>query len=69
MSDAIVLSVPKMMCNGCVNTITTALKDKAGAEQVECDLDTKIVKVIADYPVADVIAVIKDAGYDATSAE
>jgi|GEM_PF-392713 len=69
MSSQIVLSVPKMMCNGCVNTITSALKDKIGAEQVECDLDTKIVKVIADYPVAEVISVVKDAGYDATAAD
>lgn len=69
MANDILLSIPGMMCGGCVSTIEGALKDQAGISKVEISLESKTAKVDAELPVAEIISMIKAAGYDATQIE
>ncbi len=39
------LKVPSMVCNGCVDTVTKAIKGLDSDAKVEIDLSTKMVKV------------------------
>jgi copper chaperone len=44
---ALELKVPSMVCNGCVETVTKAIKTVESEAEVEIDLETKMVKVEA----------------------
>lgn len=39
------MKVPSMVCNGCVDTVTKAIKSLDSEAVVEIDLPTKMVKV------------------------
>ncbi len=39
------MKVPSMVCNGCVDTVTKAIKSLDAEAVVEIDLPTKMVKV------------------------
>ncbi len=64
----IVYSVPGMSCGHCKSAVESELFGTAGVEEVEVDLDTKLVtvrgSVLSD---AELRAAIGDAGYDVTS--
>ena len=58
--------VPDASCKHCSMTITNALKDLSGVEQVNVDLDTRLVTVGFDAPIdiAEISKAMKDAGYE-----
>ena len=43
-------SVPNIMCQHCIHTITTEVSDVKGVETVKADLPTKKVEVTFDSP-------------------
>lgn len=45
-----IFQVPNMTCNGCRSSVTEALEQINGVQQVEASLATKIVKVEWDAP-------------------
>lgn len=59
-----VYSVPGMSCGHCVNAITTEVTQVAGVENVEIDLETKIVTVHGDADDGAIRAAIDEAGYE-----
>jgi len=42
---ALEMKVPSMVCNGCVDTVTKAIKTVESEAQVDINLETKMVKV------------------------
>ena len=58
--------VPEASCKHCSMTITNALKDLSGVEQVDVDLDTRLVTVGFDTPISieEISKAMKDAGYE-----
>jgi copper chaperone len=48
--STITYSVPAIMCNHCVHTITTELSDVTGVKSVDASLDKKQVTVQFDTP-------------------
>ncbi len=59
--------VPKMKCNGCVNTIRNGLLDIHGIESVETDLGTQVVTIsYNDAPFFETLiaAKLKAIGYE-----
>lgn len=62
-------SVPGMSCGHCKSAVTDALTGLAGVQQVEVDLDAKLVRVAGQgLDDAALTAAIDEAGYDATRA-
>ena len=64
--EAVVLSVPDMNCEHCVNTIYKVLKALSGVETVSTDLPTKKVHVHYDpsrVTLDQVEAMLDNAGY------
>jgi len=66
MSNEIKLSVPGMMCGGCVSSINKALDAEARVVSANVDLPTKTVLVETDASAAFLIDTLKTAGYEAT---
>jgi copper chaperone len=66
MSNEIKLSVPAMMCGGCVSSINKALDAEAHVVSANVDLPTKTVLVETDASAAFLIDTLKTAGYEAT---
>jgi uncharacterized membrane protein YraQ (UPF0718 family)/copper chaperone CopZ len=67
-SDGLVLKVEGMSCQGCVKTITNAVKPLPGVRDVKIDLATKIVDIDMDDPQSfekteAIIEEIEKAGY------
>lgn len=61
----LVLTVPDMTCDHCVQAVTAGVTPVAGVRSVEVDLDTKLVTVHGDdVDRAAVVAAIDDAGFD-----
>ena len=61
------INVNGMTCNGCVNSVTNAIKRVAGVENVQVSLDQKQAKVEYDEntaSIAKIEAAIADAGYE-----
>ena len=65
MTNETVLSIPTMACQGCVNNIDTALKDRSGISEYDIDLPTKTVRIDSVLPQDELVAVLKSAGYEA----
>ena len=67
-TETLTYTVPGMSCGHCRAAVSTEVSQVAGVDQVDVDLETKVVTVtgegIAD---ADVRAAIDDAGYDVAS--
>ncbi|MFQ6124855.1 MAG: heavy metal translocating P-type ATPase [Candidatus Heimdallarchaeota archaeon] len=62
----ITLNVPNLHCEGCVNTLRTALKKKFGAVEVEAELETRVVTVTVDsndFPAEDVKRLFTEMGF------
>ena len=66
MNNEIKLSVPAMMCGGCVSNINKALDAEAQVVSANVDLPTKTVLVETDASAAFLIDTLKTAGYEAT---
>ena len=62
--------VPDVSCEHCVRAITSELTAIEGIDQVDVNLDTKIVTVRSEASVSDeaILAGLDDAGYDAVAA-
>ena len=54
-------------CTGCLAKVTPALNETVGEDNWEVDLEdpNKTLTVVADAPENEVIAAIKEAGYEA----
>jgi len=66
MSNKIKLSVPGMMCGGCVSSINKALDAEAQVVSSNVDLPTKTVLIETDASAAFLINTLKTAGYEAS---
>ncbi|MFD1197316.1 heavy-metal-associated domain-containing protein [Brucella gallinifaecis] len=58
--------VPKMKCNGCVQSVTNALHKIDEAAAVDIDLDKKQVRFESGVPQEDALKALVAAGYPAT---
>jgi copper chaperone len=61
--------VPGVSCQHCVHAVTSEVSKLAGVQQVDVNLDNKVVTVQAGEAVtpASIVAAIKEAGYDEVS--
>jgi copper chaperone len=59
------LKVTGMTCNHCVKHVTTALEGVAGVSQAKVDLARGEAVVEGNAELADLIAAVKDEGYEA----
>ncbi|MEJ2636754.1 MAG: heavy-metal-associated domain-containing protein [Calditrichia bacterium] len=57
------VKVPDMTCNHCKMTINSAIQKLNEIENVDINLDTKIVEVSGKIDVQEVVGAIKDSGY------
>lgn len=65
MSDTITYTVPGMSCGHCESSVKGKVSAVEGVENVEVDLDTKVVTVTGtDLSDERLRAAIDDAGYD-----
>ncbi len=66
MSETKIYSVPGMHCGHCKASVTEELQAVPGVEQVDVDLDTKLVTVSgAGLEEASLRGAIEEAGYEA----
>ncbi len=66
MSDTVSYSVPGMHCGHCKHAVTEELTAVDGVEQVDVDLETKLVTVVGSgLDDAKLRAAIDEAGYEA----
>jgi len=69
MSDTKTYSVPGMHCGHCKASVTEELQAVAGVDQVDVDLDTKLVTITgSELQDASLRAAIEEAGYEAEAA-
>ena len=67
MSDPIILKIGGMTCNHCVMHVTKALNGVAGVDEViEVSLDRGEARVAGGADVNELIAAVKQAGYEAS---
>ncbi len=61
--------VPGVSCQHCVHAVTSEVSKLAGVQQVDVNLDNKLVTVQAgeDVTPASIVAAIQEAGYDEVS--
>jgi copper ion binding protein len=61
--------VPGVSCQHCVHAVTSEVSKLAGVQQVDVNLDNKLVTVQAGENVtpASIVAAIQEAGYDEVS--
>ena len=66
MSETVVYSVPAIHCSHCAMSIREEVSEVDGVEEVDVDLETKVVTVSGrDLEDAALRAAIADAGYEA----
>ncbi len=65
---AVRLSVPDMTCGHCVGTITKAIRAAFPGARVDADTATKLVVVSGGGDAAQLLAVVRDAGYTPAAA-
>ena len=69
MTDTITYAVPDMSSGHCRDAITAEVRAVPGVEQVEVDLDTRLVVISgSDLDDAALVAAIGEAGYEAVQA-
>ena len=59
------LKVPKIVCSGCVDTVTKAVKSVDATANVEADTKTKMVSIETQQSEAKIKEAIANAGYPA----
>jgi copper chaperone len=68
-SPSLTYVVAGMTCDHCKVAVTDEVSKVRGVDEVDVDLDTKLVRISgADVDRADVVAAIDEAGYDAVAA-
>ena len=60
-------SIPEMTCGHCKKTVEEAIQRLDGDFKIEIDLESHIAAVSGAIETDAVIAVLKDAGYEATA--
>ena len=66
MTEPLVYSVPAVHCEHCVMSIREEVSEVEGVEDIDVDLDTKVVTIRGrDLDDAAVRAAIEEAGYEA----
>jgi copper chaperone len=66
MNETITYSVPGMSCGHCRAAITAEVTAIPGVDQIDVDLDTKLVRISGDsLDDAALVAAIDEAGYEA----
>lgn len=65
------LTVPEMTCDACRSAVGGALKRVQGVEDVDVDLQTKLVTVrhAGDVPLESLRTAVEAQGYDVSAAE
>jgi copper chaperone len=64
-SDKLTLRVPGMSCGHCVDSVSSAVGEVSGVNDVNVDLESKRVEVVGDgLELAPVAEAIRDAGYE-----
>ena len=69
--ESIVIEITGMSCQGCVKSVTAALKALPGVGQVDVSLDAGQARVACDpglLSVAELRKAIEDAGFDTRTA-
>lgn len=61
-------SVPEMSCGHCTSAIEKEISGKDTAAKISFDLDNRTVEVTSTLDTTALLAVIKEAGYEATAA-
>jgi copper chaperone len=61
-------NVPEMSCGHCTSTIEKSIKGADQKAQVSCDVGERTVAVESSLGTDALLAVIKEAGYEATAA-
>jgi copper chaperone len=65
-SETMTYSVPKIHCAHCAESIKEEVSEVAGVEQVDVNIDTKVVTISGEALADDVLrAAIREAGYEA----
>jgi len=65
MSETITFTVPGMSCGHCESAVKSKVTEVEGVENVDVDLDTKVVTITGtSLSDASLRAAIDDAGYD-----
>ncbi|MGQ9838075.1 MAG: heavy-metal-associated domain-containing protein [Cyanobacteriota bacterium] len=57
------LTVPKLACSACVETVTKAIQQLDPQAQVQVDPKTKQVVITSEHPVSDLRQALAQAGY------
>lgn len=60
--------IDNMACDGCVRSLTRAIRRLDAAAEVKADLATKQVTVASEKPQADIVAALTDAGFPPVAA-
>lgn len=65
---AVTLKVPNMACDGCVETVTSALTELDGVREADVSLSDKTVRVVHEDDVStdDLLGALETAGYPAS---
>ena len=62
----VTLDIPKLHCDGCARTVTKAIQSVDPGATVTPDIPRHAAEVETVAPVAEIIAVLEEAGYPAT---
>ncbi|MCI1002953.1 MULTISPECIES: heavy-metal-associated domain-containing protein [Brucella/Ochrobactrum group] len=63
------LTIPKMKCGGCADSVTAALRKLDATAPIEIDLETKEVEYGGDASRDAVVSALAAAGYPAANAQ
>lgn len=61
----VTIKVPDMTCNHCKMTIQNSVNSVNDVQNVEVNLDNKLVEITGNFEVSDVVSAIQNSGYTA----
>ena len=61
----VTIKVPDMTCNHCKMTIQNSVNSVNDVQNVEVNLDNKLVEITGNFEVGDVVSAIQNSGYTA----
>lgn len=66
----VTIEVSGMMCEGCANSVESALKGVSGVKRADVSLEEERARLSVDDEVAepDLVTAVEDAGYEAKAA-